>query len=115
MIISGWPDAISCYDGLSSMKDYVWYISEYETGGSVVYSIGTGFTALEFDETTGDLVTPIDCTETNISEFVQANFGGGGSNSPYTIDIGSSVMLGGILAFLIAHWLVGLARFKNNR
>lgn len=31
----------------------------------------------------------------------------------YTFDIGSSVMLGALLAFFIAYWIVGLSRKKN--
>lgn len=33
---------------------------------------------------------------------------------PYTIDLGTSVMLGGILVFLIAHWFVGLVRYRTK-
>lgn len=36
------------------------------------------------------------------------------STVTYTFDVGTSVMLGGILAFLVAHWLVGLTRFKSK-
>lgn len=29
---------------------------------------------------------------------------------PYIIDVGSSLMLGGLLAFFIAYWFIGLVR-----
>jgi len=35
------------------------------------------------------------------------------TSSPYIIDVGSTLMLGGILAFMIAYWIVGLARNKK--
>jgi len=34
--------------------------------------------------------------------------------SVYTFDVGTTIMLGGILAFLVAHWLVGLTRYRNR-
>lgn len=48
----------------------------------------------------------------------EQSFGGGGggtaTTSPYIIDVGSTLMLGGILAFLIAYWIVGLVRNRKN-
>jgi len=40
--------------------------------------------------------------------------GGTATTSPYIIDVGSTVMLGGILMFLIAYWFVGLIRSRNR-
>jgi len=40
--------------------------------------------------------------------------GGGATSSPYIIDVGSTVMLGAILAFLVAYWFVGLTRNKKT-
>lgn len=32
---------------------------------------------------------------------------------PYIIDVGSSLLLGGLLAFFISYWIVGLVRTKK--
>jgi len=50
---------------------------------------------------------------TNQKMMLQEQSFSGGSTattSPYIIDVGSTIMLGGILAFLIAYWFVGLIR-----
>jgi len=36
------------------------------------------------------------------------------TSSPYIIDVGTSVMLGGLLVFLVAYWLVGLIRRSKS-
>jgi len=49
--------------------------------------------------------------------FLEEGSGGGGSasSSPYYIDVGSTVMLGGILAFFVSYWMVGLVRSRKQK
>jgi len=49
--------------------------------------------------------------------FLPDSTGGGSAatSSPYIIDIGSTVMLGGILMFLIAYWIIGLIRSARSK
>lgn len=53
-------------------------------------------------------------TEGRAFDYEQEVNEGGGGGASYIIDVGSTVMLGGILAFLIAYWMVGLTRSRKN-
>lgn len=37
------------------------------------------------------------------------------TTTTYITDVGSAVMLGGILTFLVAYWVVGLVRYRNKK
>jgi len=55
--------------------------------------------------------TAITPSETVCVEVSNASGGGGAS---YIIDVGSTVLLGGILMFFVAYWIVGLTRHKKT-
>jgi len=118
IFFNGWPDAISCNNATTTTK-YVFhaYTQNYNTG-STVYKLRNDVHTVTFN--TAGTVTAnagsLCVGYTSLSNFQQYNFDESASTteqSPYYIDVGSSVMLGGILMFMIAYWFVGLVRHKK--
>lgn len=111
MIITDYPDAILCDDGNANI--YWLVFAQNPTGPNAdtdVYYWG-GNISLFSDQfvSYADLTASVFyCTDYEVG-------GGSATSSPYIIDVGSTIMLGGILAFMVAYWLVGLARYKRNK
>jgi len=120
------PDVIGCYNvagGTDRYNIYVLALDDIQNDRMLYYAGDTGLSG-QFTRSTGAYLSGFgdtDCNDGPVGDvpysfdFVASEGGGGGgaTSSPYIIDVGSTVMLGGILAFLIAYWLVGLARSKR--
>jgi len=128
MFVPDFPDWIECHTEYPTVTYYNSFFPLYQFGleeGSYgdepFVSYGSGL--IIFNQDTGVLVADGNSCEgfevgsTTISDvpgYSIANTASSGGTS-YTIDVGSSIMLGGILAFMIAYWLVGLVRYKHNQ
>lgn len=97
--------------------------STFPTTGSILYcqDLNYDFTAGNYYVWFGSCLVGTTCGSFGETTYIYADSatssgGGGGSatSSPYIIDVGSTVMLGGILMFLIAYWFVGLIRSRNR-
>jgi len=122
---SNMPDALVCYaqfDGYfgnfylqthspgSDYYDY-WYwdpaltaiVLTYDGNGDIVFG----------DSNFSDCNQDISAMDP--SQLI--SFSGGGSEastSPYIIDVGSTLMLGAILMFFIAYWIIGLVKGRAS-
>jgi len=112
-----WPFALLCTVADGSDYAYLPLVYIYDDGidFEAQYNNAYGQSAYFYADGSSDPGGACEEDGTNISEWQHVDFAGGsGSTSPYIIDVGSTLMLGAILAFFIAHWIVGLARNKSN-
>jgi len=111
-MIPDYPDYIICDDGNAQVYWLIW--AQNPTGPNtdtdVFYWGGVNALSSALPISYSDLTASVfSCEEANIPTG-----GGTATSSPYMVDVGSTVMLGGILMFLIAHWFIGLVRNRTK-
>jgi len=116
-----WPDAISCEDGSGGI---FYFVVNYHDEPNGYHDYGGTYNSNRVYEFDNDGVlryeenpacSGITVDVSTIEDFENYSFsGGGGSSSPYIIDIGTTLMLGGLLTCFIAYWTFGLIRRIKN-